>query len=89
MTRSFLHETPRQSHGANGVEGSQPLRAPRGSWRLSFNEVKAWISVTEPHWAHDKQRAHSSTSMRRIDMVVMLMQKVLVCGALIQGKEEA
>jgi len=75
VTRSFLHETPRQSHGANGVDGSQPLSAPRGSWRLSFNDVKAWISVTEPHWAHDKKRAHNSTRMRKVGMVVMVVKK--------------
>lgn len=41
VTWSFLHKTPRQSHGANGVDGSQPLSAPRGSCRFSFNDVKA------------------------------------------------
>lgn len=44
--RTWLLEqtTPRQSQGANGVDESQPLRAPSGSRRLSLNDVKAWIS---------------------------------------------
>lgn len=38
--------TPRQSQGADGVDESQPLRAPSGSRRLSLNDIKAWISDT-------------------------------------------
>ncbi|CAL1400486.1 unnamed protein product [Linum trigynum] len=37
--------TPRQSQGASGMEGSQPSRAPSGSWRASLKAVKAWNST--------------------------------------------
>ncbi|CAL1389039.1 unnamed protein product [Linum trigynum] len=35
----------RQSQGASGMEGSQPSRAPSGSWRASLKAVKAWNST--------------------------------------------
>lgn len=44
VTRRFVQKTPRQSHGAEGVEGSHEVNAPSGSWRLSLNAVSASIS---------------------------------------------
>lgn len=45
-TLLLKHTMPRQSHGANGVVGSQPSMEPRGSSRFCLNAVRASISDT-------------------------------------------
>lgn len=59
--------TPRQSHGAEGEEGSQLWRAPNGSWRLSLKEVRAWISsrVWLVVWVEKGVEMISSSSSRK------------------------
>lgn len=51
MTRllSWEQRMPCQSHGAAGVEESQPSNAPSGSWSLILNAVRAWISDMVAH----------------------------------------
>lgn len=70
VTRSLEQATPRQSHGADGVEESQPLNAPSGSWRLSLKDVKASISVTVS--AHDKKGAQSTTTKKKKALKAMV-----------------
>jgi hypothetical protein len=66
VTRLLSQSTPRQSHGADGVDASQPLSTPSGSWRLSLKDVKASISarVSASRWAHDSKGAQSTTTTK-------------------------
>lgn len=55
------------------MEESQPLREPRGSWRLSLKEVRASISarVSGLGWAAQDSKWVKITTSSRIEVVAM------------------
>lgn len=77
MTLKVVEQvTPRQSHGADRVDGSHPERAPVGSMRLSLMEVRASIStetvafweVVEDIMERMRRRRRSNVSLKGLAM---------------------